>query len=67
MCSASERKDEIPEITPEMIKAGQDCLDDLFERACSDLEPEGLWAIPPDWAEPVYLAMYRKRNPPRAD
>ena len=56
------RKDDLPEIriTPEMVEAGQHCLDYLLDRAT---EPEsGLMCIPEGWAEAVYRAMHGKRD-----
>lgn len=49
-------------ITPEMIKAGQSCLDHLLDRSVGPTE--GLWVIPEDWAEAVYRAMHACRPLP---
>jgi hypothetical protein len=49
-------------ITPEMIEAGERCLDHLFEVAIEPFSETGLMCSPIGWAEKVYLAMWRKRN-----
>jgi hypothetical protein len=49
--------DKIPEITPEMIRAGQRCLDELFDATVDAGSDAGLMCIPGGWAEAVYLAM----------
>ncbi len=47
------------EITPEMIRAGERCLDDLLDAA---IPPgSGLMCIPGGWAKEVYVAMRRSR------
>ncbi len=50
---------ETNEITPEMIAAGQRCLEDLFDRAVPSYE--NLSYIPEGWAEAVYRAMQAER------
>jgi hypothetical protein len=49
--------DKNPETTPEMIKAGQRCLDDLFDATVDAGSDAGLMCIPGGWAEAVYRAM----------
>jgi hypothetical protein len=49
------------EITPEMIEAGQRCLDDLFDATVEAGSESGLMCIPGGWAEAVYRAMHRMR------
>jgi hypothetical protein len=54
------KREDSPEITPEMIEAGQDMLDHLLDRS---LAPgEGLGAIPDGWAEAVFRAMLERRR-----
>jgi hypothetical protein len=55
--------DEI-EITHEMIRAGEACLDDLFDASIEPYSDRGLMCSPGVWAERVFQAMWRKRNRP---
>ncbi len=48
------------EVTPEMIAAGQRCLNDLFDRAVP-VSYENLDYIPEGWAEAVYRAMQKQK------
>jgi hypothetical protein len=50
-----------PEITPEMIEAGERCLNELLDAALTSPEAVVLY-IPGEWAEAAYRAMYRMRN-----
>jgi hypothetical protein len=43
------------EITPEMIEAGERCLNNLLDGTIQDTQ--GLHCIPEGWAELVYRAM----------
>jgi hypothetical protein len=60
--------DKIPdeEVTPEMIEAGQRCLDELFDATVEAGADAGLMCIPGGWAEAVFRAMSNKRNRPPA-
>ena len=49
------------EITPEMIEAGEECLNNLIDRAVESADDVVL-SIPKGWVKKVYLAMQRIRN-----
>lgn len=59
------KTDNIPqiEVTPEMIAAGQQCLEGLLDGAIDPTSDagSGLMCIPSDWAKRVYLAMWKAR------
>jgi hypothetical protein len=55
------------EVTPMMVKAGERCLDELFDATVEAGSAAGLMCIPGGWAEAVYRAMtYAKSRPPEA-
>ena len=54
--------EDIPEITSEMIEAGQDCLESMLDASLDSGSESGLMCIPAGWAEAVYRAMHEKRG-----
>ena len=55
------------EVTPAMIKAGDRCLDELFDATLDPGSESGLTCIPGGWAEAVYRAMRRCARPAASD
>jgi hypothetical protein len=62
MSGAPDRNaDKNPDVTPEMIKAGVDCLNRFIDHATAP--GEGVQSISAEWVREAYLAMLRNRPP----